>query len=76
MPVDIGEGYRVERRFLRPCPPPTHRNSPPHQDCTMHAPGREQGSQWGSVMNWCSLKIIVMSSLSRLTGFIIIQYRK
>src|SRR5204863_8635447 len=26
MSVDIGEGYRVDRRSLRPCPPHMHRN--------------------------------------------------
>ena len=35
MSVDIGEGYRVDRRFLRPCPPPVHRNCSPHQEFTM-----------------------------------------
>ena len=35
MSVDIGESYRVDRRFRRPYPPPMHRNRPPHQDFAM-----------------------------------------
>ena len=30
VPVIIGEGYRVKRRLLRPCPPSMHCDRPPH----------------------------------------------
>ena len=35
VPVEIGEGHRVDRRLFRPMPPPMHRNRPPHQKFTM-----------------------------------------